>query len=102
MLMCVFVHSRFIENPSVGSWDTNPCFFRRGGVLSHQVDLTLELLPLHLGGDGHATPKNDVDLCHLLIAFGIHATLINSLRLLLHRCCWWWHLLPVQESIALF
>jgi hypothetical protein len=33
--MCVFVHSRFIENPPVGSWDTNPCFFR--GVLSQLV-----------------------------------------------------------------
>jgi hypothetical protein len=33
MLMCVFTHSRFIENLPVGSWETNPCFFR--GVLSH-------------------------------------------------------------------
>jgi hypothetical protein len=32
MLMCVFVHSRFIENPPVGSWETNLCLFR--GVLS--------------------------------------------------------------------
>jgi hypothetical protein len=32
MLMCVFTHSRFIENLSVGSWETNPHFFR--GVLS--------------------------------------------------------------------
>jgi hypothetical protein len=29
--MCVFVHSRFIENPTVGSSETNPCFFRGGG-----------------------------------------------------------------------
>jgi hypothetical protein len=28
MLMCVFAHSCFIKNPSVGSWETNPCFFR--------------------------------------------------------------------------
>jgi hypothetical protein len=27
----VFLHSRFIENPSVGSWETNPYFFK--GVL---------------------------------------------------------------------
>jgi hypothetical protein len=33
MLMCMFVHSRFFENPLIGSWETNPCFFR--GVLSH-------------------------------------------------------------------
>jgi hypothetical protein len=32
MLMCVFVHSRFIKNTLIGSWETNPCFFR--GVLS--------------------------------------------------------------------
>jgi hypothetical protein len=31
MLMCVFVHSRFVENPSIGSWETNPCFLRGGG-----------------------------------------------------------------------
>jgi hypothetical protein len=31
MLMCVFVHSHFIENLPVGSWETNPCFFRGGG-----------------------------------------------------------------------
>jgi hypothetical protein len=30
--MCVFVHSRFVENPPIGSWETNPCFF--SGVLS--------------------------------------------------------------------
>jgi hypothetical protein len=27
--MCVFVHSRFIENPPIWSWETNPSFFRR-------------------------------------------------------------------------
>jgi hypothetical protein len=26
MLMCVFVHSQFIENPPVWSWEINPCF----------------------------------------------------------------------------
>jgi hypothetical protein len=35
MLMCVFAHSRFIENPRIGSWETSPCFFR--GVLSQLV-----------------------------------------------------------------
>jgi hypothetical protein len=30
----VFVHCRFVENPLLGSWETNPCFFRGGGVLS--------------------------------------------------------------------
>jgi hypothetical protein len=32
MLMYVFVHSRFIGNPPVGSWEINPCFFRGGSV----------------------------------------------------------------------
>jgi hypothetical protein len=31
MLMYVFVHSRSVENPPIGSWETNPCFFRGGG-----------------------------------------------------------------------
>jgi hypothetical protein len=31
MLMCVFVHSRSVENPSIGS-KKNPCFFRGGSV----------------------------------------------------------------------
>jgi hypothetical protein len=35
MLMCVFVHPRFVENPPVETWETNPCFFR--GVLSQLV-----------------------------------------------------------------
>jgi hypothetical protein len=26
--MCVFVHSRFIENPLILSWETNPSFLR--------------------------------------------------------------------------
>jgi hypothetical protein len=43
-----------------------------------QADFTLELLPLHLGGDGHATPKDVINLCHLLIAIGVHTMLINS------------------------
>jgi hypothetical protein len=30
MLMCVFTLSRFIENLPMGSWETNPCFFRGG------------------------------------------------------------------------
>jgi hypothetical protein len=26
--MCVFVHSRFVENPLIRSWETNPSFLR--------------------------------------------------------------------------
>jgi hypothetical protein len=62
----------------------------------------LELLPLCVGGDGNVTPEDDVDLFHLLIIVGIHAMLINSPGLLRHRCYWWWHLFPIQESLALF
>jgi hypothetical protein len=35
MLMCVFMDSRFIENPPIRSWEINPYFFR--GVLSQLV-----------------------------------------------------------------
>jgi hypothetical protein len=28
----MFVYSRFIENPSIWSWETNPCFFKGGYV----------------------------------------------------------------------
>jgi hypothetical protein len=44
----------------------------------------LELLPLCLGGDGHATPEDDVDLYHLLVAIEICSTLIDSPGLLWH------------------
>jgi hypothetical protein len=37
--MCVCVHSRFIENPLIESWETNPCFFRGGGVCHMNVTL---------------------------------------------------------------
>jgi hypothetical protein len=26
--LCVFAHSRFVENPPIGSWETNPLFLR--------------------------------------------------------------------------
>jgi hypothetical protein len=53
----------------------------------------LELLPLRLGSDGHATPEDDVNLYHLLITIRICMMLINSLGLLWRRHCWCWHLL---------
>jgi hypothetical protein len=62
----------------------------------------LELLPLRFGGNGHATPEDNIDLPHLLISVRICLTLINSLRLLLRHCWWWWHLLSIHESFALF
>jgi hypothetical protein len=67
-----------------------------------QADLTLELLPLRLGGDGYAALEDNIDLPHLLISIRICSMLINSPGLLRHRCWWWWHLLLIQESFALF
>jgi hypothetical protein len=67
-----------------------------------QADLSLELLSLRLGCDGHATLEDDVDLCHLLIAIKICPMLINSSGLLWHWRHWWWHLLLIQKSLALF
>jgi hypothetical protein len=67
-----------------------------------QADFTLYLLPLRLGGDGHATPKNVIDIRHLLIVVRIHTTLINSPGLRRCRHCWWWHLLLIKESFTLF
>jgi hypothetical protein len=62
----------------------------------------LELLPLRLGGDGHAASEDDIDLCHLLIAIRIYSALINSSGLMLRQRWWWWHLLPIQKNLALF
>jgi hypothetical protein len=53
VLVCVFVHSHFIENPPVGSWETNPCFFR--GVLSHKCSLVMWLMAWLLI---HAKPRD--------------------------------------------
>jgi hypothetical protein len=61
----------------------------------------LELLPLGLGGDGHAFPEDDVDLSHLLITVRIYPVLIDSPWLLQPRRWWWWHLLAIQKSLAL-
>jgi fatty acid desaturase len=52
--------------------------------------------------DRHATPEDDINLCHLLIAVGIHTTLTNSSGLLWHWRWWWWHFLLIQKSFALF
>jgi hypothetical protein len=70
-------------------------------MLGH-ADLTLELLSLRLRGDGHAAPKNNIDLPHLLISVRICLILINSPGLLQCRCYWGWHLLLIQETFALF
>jgi hypothetical protein len=40
MIMYVFVHSRFIENPPIGSWETNLFFFRGGSVTIRQLCFT--------------------------------------------------------------
>jgi hypothetical protein len=42
MFMCVFAHSRFVENPPIGSWETNHYFFRRGSVTGGPLYLGLQ------------------------------------------------------------
>jgi hypothetical protein len=54
-----------------------------------QADLTLELLPMRLGGNGHAALKDNIDLSHLLISIKVRPTLINAMGLLWRRHCWW-------------
>jgi hypothetical protein len=48
----------------------------------------LELLPLRLGGEGHAAPKDNINLPHLLISVRLFLALINLLGLLRHWRCW--------------
>jgi hypothetical protein len=68
-----------------------------------QADLLLELLPFCLCGDEYATSKDQVDLSHLLIiARGIGLAMFAPSGLLGHPCYWWWHLLVIQKSFALF
>jgi hypothetical protein len=66
----------------------------------HQANLSLELLPLCLQGDGHATSKDHIDLIHMLLIVGIGSMMFPSARLL-HRL-WWWHLLVTQKSSTFF
>jgi hypothetical protein len=66
-----------------------------------QADLTLEFLPLCLGGDRHATTEDHIDLCHMLIVVQIIYTVLTPTGIL--RCWhyWWWHLLVIQKGLAL-
>jgi hypothetical protein len=69
-------------------------------VLS-QADLSFEFLSMCLRGDGHSTPKDHIDLAYLILVIGIGSTMFATTWLLCHWC-WWWHLLMVQKSFALF
>ncbi len=72
-------------------------------VALSQADISFELLSLCLRGDGHATPEDHIDLSHLLIVVGrIGLAVFALLGLLGHLSCWWWHLLMIQKSFALF
>jgi hypothetical protein len=55
------------------------------------ADLMFKLLPLCLRGDGHAAPKDHVDLTHLILIVRIGSMMFASSWLL----CRWWHLLVV-------
>jgi hypothetical protein len=51
MLMCVFAHSRFIENPLIWSWEMNHYFFRgfcHNSVAKKRQQACLALLPRKL------------------------------------------------------
>jgi hypothetical protein len=43
-----------------------------------QTDLSLELLPLCLQGDGCAVPEDHVDLVHLIIIVGVGPMMFSS------------------------
>jgi hypothetical protein len=49
-----------------------------------QANLSFELLPLHLWGDGQATLKDHIDLIHLIFIIGV-SPMMFSLPLLLHH-----------------
>jgi hypothetical protein len=60
-----------------------------------QADLLLELLPLCLQGDGHATSEDHIDFSYLFVTVEINSAMVTPTWLLGHMCCWWWHLLAV-------
>jgi hypothetical protein len=60
-----------------------------------QADFMLKLLPLHLGGDRHATPKDHVDFCHMLVSVGHFSVMFTPVGILGCRCCWGWYLFMV-------
>jgi hypothetical protein len=67
-----------------------------------QDDFTLKLLPLCLGGDCHATLKDHVDFCHMLISVGDLSGMFSPVGILGCRRCWRRHLFTIQKSFALF
>jgi hypothetical protein len=58
-----------------------------------QADLSLELFPLCLRGNGHATPEDHVDLVHLLNTVRVSLMMFSPMQLLHHWLCW--HLLAI-------
>jgi hypothetical protein len=65
----------------------------------HQVDISFELLPLCLQGDGQATPEDHTDLVHMIFIVGVSLTMFSS-SWLLHSGLLW-HLLTIKKSLAL-
>jgi hypothetical protein len=66
-----------------------------------QANLAFKLLALCLRGNGHAASKDHIDLPYLILIIGIGSAMFTSTGFLGHRC-WWWHLLALQKSLALF
>jgi hypothetical protein len=68
-------------------------------ALSQDI-FSLELLPLRLRVDGHATSKDHVDLIKLIVIVRISLAMFSSSWLM---CCWLvWHLLAIQKTSTLF
>jgi hypothetical protein len=106
----LMMKSRFLSDCSTSGWSSSlnemstsdhlillPGLIRWARMISRW-----SFFPLRLGIEGHAALKDHINLPHLLISVRIFLTLINSSRLLRHRRCLGWHLLPIQKSFALF
>jgi hypothetical protein len=75
----------------------NRGFFRLvGHYFNHR------LLPLCLGGDCHATSKDHVDFCHMLISIGGLSAMLSPAGILECQHCWWRHLFAIQKFFAFF
>jgi hypothetical protein len=80
---------RFLSDNSMSEWSSGPNEMSIGpphpsswlNTLG-QADLTLKLLPLRLGGEGHAVPEDNINLPHMLISVRIFPTMITSSRFL--------------------
>jgi hypothetical protein len=86
--LCVFAHSRFIENPPIWSWETNPSFLRWfchkdayrkvGALIEHEVKVILCGCSITVGED------MAIRAIHPPGAWDNHCCVVWALR---HGCC---------------